>query len=79
MTTLPPVGCLPATITLFGAHSNECVEKLNSDAINFNEKLNTTSQNLQNMLPGLHLVVFDIYQPLHDLVTKPSENGTESN
>ncbi|TKY67128.1 GDSL esterase/lipase [Spatholobus suberectus] len=75
VTSLPPIGCLPATITLFGSHSNECVASLNSDAVNFNEKLNTTSQNLQNMLPGLNLVVLDIYQPLYDLVTKPFENG----
>ena len=76
MTSLPPIGCLPGAITLFGFSSNECVASLNSDAISFNEKLNTTSNNLQNMLPGLNLVIFDIYQPLYDLVTKPSENGT---
>ncbi|BAT90477.1 GDSL esterase/lipase At5g22810-like [Vigna umbellata] len=75
VTSLPPIGCLPGAITLFGFNSNECVASLNSDAITFNEKLNTTSRNLQNMLPGLNLVVFDIYQPLYDLVTEPSENG----
>ncbi|RDX76088.1 GDSL esterase/lipase [Mucuna pruriens] len=75
VTTLPPIGCLPAAITLFGSHSNECVASLNSDAVDFNEKLNTTSRNLQNMLPGLNLVILDIYQPLYDLVTKPFENG----
>ncbi|KAK7262220.1 hypothetical protein RJT34_29783 [Clitoria ternatea] len=75
VTSLPPIGCLPAAITIFGYQSNECLTSLNSDAINFNEKLNTTSQNLQKMLPGLNLVVLDIYQPLYDLVTKPFENG----
>ncbi|KAF7805667.1 GDSL esterase/lipase [Senna tora] len=75
VTTLPPMGCLPAAITLFGSHSNECVDRLNNDAINFNKKLNTTSQSLQKTLPNLKLVLLDIYQPLHDLVTKPSENG----
>ncbi|XAR64603.1 Triacylglycerol lipase [Bertholletia excelsa] len=34
-----------------------------------------TSQDLQNKLPGLKLVVFDIYQPLLDLVTKPTDSG----
>ncbi|KAL2328521.1 hypothetical protein Fmac_021948 [Flemingia macrophylla] len=75
VTTLPPIGCLPAAITLFGFDTNECAAGLNNDAVNFNEKLNTTSQNLQNMLPGLNLVILDIYQPLYDLVTKPFENG----
>jgi len=79
VTTLPPMGCLPAAITLFGFDSNECVVRLNSDAVNFNKKLNTTSQSLQKSLSGLKLVILDIYQPLYDLVTKPSENGTLSN
>ncbi|KAG2371466.1 GDSL esterase/lipase [Vigna angularis] len=75
VTTLPPMGCLPAAITLFGSGSNECVVRLNTDAVNFNKKLNTTSQSLQKSLSGLKLVILDIYQPLYDLVTKPSENG----
>ena len=78
MTSLPPMGCLPAAITLFGSDSNRCVVKLNNDSVNFNKKLNTTSQSLQKSLSGLKLVILDIYQPLYDLVTKPSENGTLS-
>ncbi|KAH0632474.1 hypothetical protein KY290_035890 [Solanum tuberosum] len=75
VTTLPPAGCLPAAITLFGRGTNECVAKLNKDAISFNKKLNRTSQKLKSKLPGIKLVVFDIYQPLFDLITKPAESG----
>ncbi|XVF46828.1 hypothetical protein PTKIN_Ptkin03bG0059300 [Pterospermum kingtungense] len=75
VTTLPPLGCLPAAITIFGSDSNECVAKLNSIAVSFNNKLNATSQRLQTKLSGLNLVVFDIYQSLYKLVTKPSDNG----
>ncbi|KAF7818709.1 GDSL esterase/lipase [Senna tora] len=75
VTTLPPTGCLPAAITLFGFGSNKCVARLNRNAISFNNKLNTTSESLQKGLPGLKLVVFDIYQPLLDMFTKPSNNG----
>ncbi|KAJ9178009.1 hypothetical protein P3X46_009929 [Hevea brasiliensis] len=75
VTSLPPLGCLPAAITIFGSDSNECVAKLNKDAISFNNKLNATSQSLVNKLSGLNLLVFDIYQPLYDLVTKPADNG----
>ncbi|OMO58263.1 Lipase, GDSL [Corchorus capsularis] len=75
VTTLPPLGCLPAAITVFGSDSNECVAKLNRNAVSFNNKLNATSQNLQKKLSGLNLVVFDIYQSLYKLVTKPAENG----
>lgn len=75
VTTLSPLGCLPAAITLFGSDSNECVARLNNDAVSFNRKLNTTSLSLQKSVPDLKLVILDIYQPLYDLVTKPSENG----
>ncbi|KAI7984203.1 GDSL esterase/lipase [Camellia lanceoleosa] len=75
VTTLPPLGCLPATITIFGSDSNECVAKLNKAAISFNKKLNVTSQSLQNKLSNLTLVVLDVYQPLYDLVTNTSNYG----
>lgn len=75
VTSLPPTGCLPAAITLFGAGSNQCVARLNQDAISFNNKLNITSQSLKNKLPGLKLEVFDIYQPLLNMITSPSDSG----
>ncbi|CAL5389361.1 unnamed protein product [Camellia sinensis] len=75
VTTLPPTGCLPAAITMFGSGSNQCVARLNQDAISFNKQLNSTSQGLQNRLPGLKLVVLDIYQPLLNLVMKPTDSG----
>ncbi|CAA7027722.1 unnamed protein product [Microthlaspi erraticum] len=75
VTTLPPLGCLPAAITVAGPHEGGCSESLNNDAISFNNKLNTTSQELKRSLNGLKLVVFDIYQPLYDLATRPSEFG----
>ncbi|KAK2965375.1 hypothetical protein RJ640_024117 [Escallonia rubra] len=75
VTNLPPTGCLPAAITLFGSNSNKCVSRLNRDAVSFNSKLNSTSQDLVNKFPGLKLVVFDIYQPLLDLIINPTDNG----
>ncbi|XP_042957438.1 GDSL esterase/lipase At5g22810-like [Carya illinoinensis] len=75
VTTLPPIGCLPATITIFGMGSNVCVERLNNDAVSFNYKLNATSHWLQNNLHDLKLVVFDAYQPLYEIATNPSKHG----
>ncbi|VVB13106.1 unnamed protein product [Arabis nemorensis] len=76
VTTLPPLGCLPAAITMFTeAGNNTCVERLNRDAVSFNTKLNNTSIYLTNKLPGLKLVVFDIYTPLLNMVMNPVENG----
>lgn len=75
MTTLPPIGCLPAVITLFGFGQNQCVEHMNRDALAFNRRLNDTSQLLQIRLAGLTLIVFDIYQPLYDMITNPAQHG----
>lgn len=75
VTGLPPMGCLPAAITLFGSGSNQCIQRLNQDAMAFNTKLQSTSQSLQNRFSGLKLVVFDIYQPLLNMVSKPADNG----
>ncbi|XP_021732838.1 GDSL esterase/lipase At5g22810-like [Chenopodium quinoa] len=75
VTSLPPLGCLPAAITIFGKDSNECVDHINKDAITFNDMLNSTAKELQTQLKNLTLVVFDIYQPLYELVTKPEDNG----
>lgn len=75
MTSLPPLGCLPASITLFGFGNNGCVSRLNNDAQGFNKKVNTAVSTLQKQLSGLKIAVFDIYKPLYDLVTKPSDFG----
>ncbi|CAL9242957.1 unnamed protein product, partial [Arabidopsis halleri] len=69
--SLPPMGCLPAAITLFGAGNKSCVERLNNDAIMFNTKLETTTQLLMNRHSGLRLVAFNVYQPFLDIITNP--------
>ncbi|KAJ8755863.1 hypothetical protein K2173_024408 [Erythroxylum novogranatense] len=75
VTSLPPLGCLPATRTLFGFHESGCVSSINSDAQQFNKKISSAAANLQKQLSGLKIVVFDIYKPLLDLVQSPSNQG----
>ncbi|KAJ8637865.1 hypothetical protein MRB53_012132 [Persea americana] len=75
VTSLPPLGCLPASITLFGFGNNGCVSRLNNDAQGFNNKVNAAVSKLQKQLSGLKIAVFDIYKPLYDLVNKPSDYG----
>ncbi|KAF3333031.1 GDSL esterase/lipase [Carex littledalei] len=75
VTSLAPLGCLPASITLFGKDKNDCVTRLNSDAIGFNYKLKAAAEALKKSHPDLKLVVFDIYNPLLDLVQNPSKYG----
>ncbi|PWA57558.1 GDSL esterase/lipase [Artemisia annua] len=74
VTTLPPTGCLPAAVTLFGMGSNNCISRLNNDTVVFNKKLNATSSKLIARFPDLKLVVFDVYHPLLDIITKPAKN-----
>ncbi|GKV27208.1 hypothetical protein SLEP1_g36404 [Rubroshorea leprosula] len=75
VTSLPPLGCLPLARTLFGWHEKGCVSRINNDAQQFNKKVNSAAANLQKQLPGLKIVVFDIYKPLYDIVKSPSKNG----
>ncbi|KAF9690080.1 hypothetical protein SADUNF_Sadunf01G0158600 [Salix dunnii] len=75
VTSLPPLGCLPAARTIFGFHENGCVSRINTDAQNFNKKINAAAKSLQKQHPGLKIVVFDIFQPLYDVVQSPAKNG----
>eukprot|EP00252_Welwitschia_mirabilis_P002566 TRINITY_DN12517_c0_g1_i1.p1 TRINITY_DN12517_c0_g1~~TRINITY_DN12517_c0_g1_i1.p1 ORF type:complete len:383 (-),score=-1.25 TRINITY_DN12517_c0_g1_i1:299-1357(-) len=75
LTSLPPLGCLPASITLFGHGSNRCVQRLNADSRLYNTKLNHTVNKIASALPNLKAVVFDIYSPLLDLIEHPGQSG----
>lgn len=77
MTSLPPLGCFPAALTLFGNHQSGCVSKINSDAQAFNKKLNSAAESLKKQLPGFRIVIFDIYKPLYDVISSPSKNGKD--
>ncbi|XP_027340231.1 GDSL esterase/lipase APG-like [Abrus precatorius] len=75
VTSLPPLGCLPAAKTLFGLLENGCVSRINNDSQGFNKQINSTAASLQKQLPGLKIVVFDIFKPLYELVQSPSKFG----
>lgn len=77
VTSLPPIGCFPAAITLLGFHQSGCVSRVNSDTQAFNKRLNSTAVSLQKQLPGLRLVIFDIFAPLYDLIQSPAKNGKD--
>ncbi|KAL5218592.1 hypothetical protein ABZP36_019276 [Zizania latifolia] len=74
VTSLPPMGCLPASVTLFGGGGG-CVERLNNDSRIFNTKLEAASDAVRRQHSDLKLVVFDIYNPLLDLVNNPTNAG----
>jgi hypothetical protein len=74
------MGCLPASVTLFGGGGGTngagCVERLNNDSLTFNTKLQAASDAVKKQRPDLKLVVFDIYNPLLNLVSDPNSAGT---
>ncbi|VAH98082.1 unnamed protein product [Triticum turgidum subsp. durum] len=77
VTTMPPLGCLPATIRLYGKGRSRtgCLPRLNRDAETFNRKLNATVGALVRRHAGLKVAVFDVYTPLRDLSERPAAQG----
>lgn len=76
VTSLPPLGCLPIARTIFGYHESGCVSRFNTDAQQFNKKINSAAAQLQKQYPDLKLVIFDVFKPLYDVVSDPKKNGT---
>ncbi|KAH6758857.1 GDSL-like Lipase/Acylhydrolase superfamily protein [Perilla frutescens var. frutescens] len=74
-TSLAPIGCLPLARTIFGQHERGCVASFNTDAQQFNKKINAAATQLQRQNPGLKIVIFDIFKPLYDLVQNPTKYG----
>lgn len=77
VTSMPPLGCFPAVLTLFGYQQQKgCVRTINNHVLVFNRKLNSTAATLRKQLPDLKLVVFDVFSPLYDAIMSPSSYGT---
>ncbi|KAL6839641.1 hypothetical protein ACP4OV_030580 [Aristida adscensionis] len=77
VTSMPPLGCLPAAVRLYGGDGRRgaCVARLNRDAEAFNGKLNATVKALKRRHAGLKMAVFDIYTPLRQLAEAPAAQG----
>ncbi|KAF0910789.1 hypothetical protein E2562_004762 [Oryza meyeriana var. granulata] len=75
VTSMPPLGCLPASIRLYGNGGRGCVARLNGDAETFNKKLNTTVEALARKHSHLKIAIFDIFTPLRDLSESPASQG----
>ena len=76
VTSMPPLGCLPASIRLYGEGKDACVPRLIRDAETFNEKLNATVKALKRRHAHLKIAIFDIYTPLRELAQDPAAYGT---
>uniref|UniRef100_A0ACD6AAF4 Uncharacterized protein n=1 Tax=Avena sativa TaxID=4498 RepID=A0ACD6AAF4_AVESA len=73
--SLPPLGCFPAAITVFGHGMRGCVSRLNRQAQVYNKKLNIAIASLSMKYHDLNIVVLDIYTPLYTLATSPRSHG----
>ncbi|KAM7260282.1 hypothetical protein ACFE04_016023 [Oxalis oulophora] len=74
---LPPVGCLPismsAKLQFFPVRT--CLEDQNSDARAYNNKLTSLLPQIQAQLQGSRLFYADIYKPLNELLQNPAKHG----
>ncbi|XP_047061880.1 GDSL esterase/lipase APG-like [Lolium rigidum] len=73
--SVPPFGCFPLAITVFGFGSSKCVPGLNDDALRLNKKLNTAIDLLSKQLHDLKIEFLDIYTPVYILSTFPGSQG----
>ncbi|KAM3207371.1 hypothetical protein ACQJBY_062540 [Aegilops geniculata] len=73
--SLPPFGCFPVAITLYGHGKSGCVSRLNNDAQYYNMKLKAAVDSLSKKYHDLKIVVLDMYTPLYNLATSPVSQG----
>lgn len=79
LTGLPPMGCLPLerTTNILGQH--ECIEDYNTVALQFNGKLKGMVAKLNEVLPGLKLVITEsTYGDIYQIIKNPASYGKSS-
>lgn len=73
---LPPTGCLPAEITLYGKGNPSCIEWLNNVALKFNERfIDMINNDMKPKFSGGRLIYLDLYTPLMNIVKNPQAYG----
>lgn len=76
VTSLPPMGCLPAAINHYGGRNQTgCIGKMNRDALGFNNKLRKSIGLLGKELRGMRIAMMNIYTPLMELSKNPTKHG----
>ncbi|EEF33433.1 GDSL esterase/lipase At2g04570 [Ricinus communis] len=72
---LPPMGCMPLERSTNIMGGNECVERYNNVALEFNGKLNSLATKLNKELPGIKLVFSNPYYIFLHIIKNPSSYG----
>ncbi|KAK6133482.1 hypothetical protein DH2020_032775 [Rehmannia glutinosa] len=76
---LPPIGCIPLVITFTSGDAwgrRPCTDALSSVALDYNQKLQNMLTDMQNS--SSPIIYADIYEPLNDMIQKPSQFGFEN-
>ncbi|XP_062152870.1 GDSL esterase/lipase At2g04570-like [Alnus glutinosa] len=74
---LPPMGCLPLERATNLMGGNECSERYNKVALEFNDKLKSLTIELNKELPGIRLVFSNPYYAFLHIIRRPSLYGIE--
>lgn len=72
---LPPMGCLPLERATNLMGGNECSERYNKVALEFNDKLKSLTIELNKELPGIRLVFSNPYYAFLHIIRRPSLYG----
>lgn len=73
---LPPIGCLPAQITLHSTNgSQDCIKEYNDVALNFNSLLQVTLNDMKKSMHGARVIYLDIFSYLYDVFQNPIPYG----
>ncbi|KAK4399183.1 GDSL esterase/lipase [Sesamum angolense] len=73
---LPPMGCVPAVITMNSDHAlthRGCIESLSSVARDYNRLLRNKLTAMR--IPGAKIIYIEIYKPLEDFIKEPQQFG----
>ncbi|XP_004289076.1 PREDICTED: LOW QUALITY PROTEIN: GDSL esterase/lipase At3g14820-like [Fragaria vesca subsp. vesca] len=75
--SMPPIGCVPAQITLGGGIERACSEAENQAAMLYNSKLSALVDSLNKRLPEALVIYIDIYNPFLSIIQDPAQYGFE--
>ena len=71
------MGCLPMQRTMNAANGGGCVEEYNRVAQSFNAKLHQLAARKSSQLPGIRLVISDLYDHFQDIFANPANYGMQ--
>ncbi|PIA31815.1 hypothetical protein AQUCO_04800005v1 [Aquilegia coerulea] len=72
---LDPIGCVPYVIASFSQDPNKCYERYNEIVIQYSLKIMIMIQQLNQDLPGAHVLYWNVYRYLRQIIDSLSQYG----